>query len=253
MKQILQYGCLTLGILCMVYYLGIGLYAGFTTSFSPIWLVGGAVFLLLWRALVYQEAHPGTMLRYVTGAAFVLILAGAAAAVAVGSRIVSEMGKEPDPGLDYVIVLGAQVRGTSPSRALRKRLDRALDYAKENPGTKFILSGGKGPDEGISEAQCMYNYLTERGMDRERLFLEDRSTSTRENLRYSDQVYSLKDQKVGILSNNFHIYRALLLAQKEGYRQAQGIPAPADPGMQPHNVLREICAVLAEYVRQGVD
>lgn len=252
MKTILQTGCLVLAILCIGYYGAIVLYAGWNTSFSWIWLLGSALLLFLWRALIYQAAHPKTWLRYVTGLLGALVILGALLIAVIGSRVVGAMMRRPEQGLEYVIVLGAQVRGTSPSRALRKRLDRAVEYAQENPETIFVLSGGQGPDEEISEAACMYNYMTDKGIDPERLLLEDRSTSTRENLRFSDELYQLKDHTVGVLSNNFHIYRAMAFARSEGYGQVCAIPAPADIGMQPHNMLREICGVIVELIRGGI-
>lgn len=249
MKNLLQTGCLVLAILCILYYAAIVVYAGLNTSFSWIWIFGAVLFLFLWRLLVYQSTHPGSRLRYVIITVGVLVAIGVAAAAVIGSRIVGAMVSRPEPDMEYVVVLGAQVRGTAPSRALRKRLDRAVSYAEDNPQAVFILSGGQGPDEGISEAQCMYNYMVEKGVPAKRLLLEERSTSTKENLQFSNELYDIKEKKVGIISNNFHIYRALGLAEKEGYTKLCGIPAASDIGMQPHNILREICCVLVEIVR----
>ncbi len=249
MRNYLQTGCLILGILCFFYYIAIVVYAGFHTSISWIWILGGALFLFLWRGFIYQSLHPESKLRLVMIALGVLIFIGILVITVVGSRIIGAMTSSPREDLDYVIVLGAQVRGTVPSRALRRRLDRAVEYAEANQDTIFVLSGGQGPDEGISEAECMYRYMTKKGVDPSRLLLEDRSTSTRENLKFSAKLYGLKENSVGILSNNFHVYRAMLLANQEGYQEAEGIPASADLGMQPHNILREVCCVLLETLR----
>jgi uncharacterized SAM-binding protein YcdF (DUF218 family) len=89
----------------------------------------------------------------------------------------------------------------------------------------------------------MYQYLTEQGLFPDRILLEDQSTTTRENLQNSDRLYHLADHQVGILSNNFHIYRALKQARESGYQFVSGIPATADLYMQPHNILREILAL----------
>lgn len=245
MRGYLQTGCLILSILCFFYYLGIVVYSGFHTSISWIWLLGGGLFLFLWRAIMYQRAHPDTALRFVTAALLGLLAAGIVVILVIGSRVIGGMVEKAEQRLDYVIVLGARVKGTSPSRALRRRLDRAVQYAEENPETVFVLSGGQGPDEGISEAECMYRYLTQSGVDEKRLLLEDKSTSTKENLQFSDEMYGLKEKSVGVLSNDFHIYRAVQFAKNQGYRDVFGIPASADPVMQPHNILREICCLLA--------
>ncbi len=239
-------GCLILGILFLFYYVLIGCYAGFRTSLSWLWALGGVFFLLLGRAFVCQAGHP--KLAYVTGAGLALAAVGLAVVLILGSRVVSAMHIQPEENLPYVIVLGAQVRGTRPSRALRMRMDAALTYARENPQTVFILSGGQGPDEEITEAQCMYDYMTAQGLEADRLLLEDRSTSTEENLKFSDALYRLRDSRVGVLSNSFHLYRALALAKHAGYRHVSGLPAPSDFWMQPHNVLREVCGLLAAAV-----
>ncbi len=281
MRHALETGCLISGILCLFYYTGIVLYAGITTSFAWSWLCGGAALIVLRIVLWYQKQHPHLWLRCLTGAASVLIMVTFVVILVVGSRIVGAMHTVPQESLDYVIVLGAQVRGTSPSLSLKKRLERAAEYAEENPGTIFILSGGQGPDEGISEAECMYQYLVAAGVPEDRLIKEDASTSTRENLTFSaeiirglaadkeqsmpdmaaDEEQSVPDMakdeeqsvpdtdadvgiSVAILSNNFHIYRALLLAEQIGFTNASGIPADSVWFMQPHNILREICAVL---------
>ena len=93
--------------------------------------------------------------------------------------------------LDYIIVLGAHVDGTRMTLALLERTRRALLYLEENPGTRAVLSGGMGDGERISEAEAMYRYLTEHGIDGGRLIREERSTNTKENLDYSLELIGL--------------------------------------------------------------
>ncbi len=253
MRHCLQTGCLVLGILCFLYYIGITAYAGIRTSLSWLWILGGLYFLLLWRLQVRAAANPrAAVLRYAVRGMFALLIAGLVVLLLLGSRIVAGMHEQPEADLDYVIVLGAQVRGKRPSRALRRRLERAAEYARENPDTVLILSGGQGPDEGISEAECMRRYLTEQGIEEKRLLLEDKSTTTRENLRFSAKLLDKEEDRVGIVTNNFHICRALMVARRQGYRHISGIPASAVPGMQLHNILREACGLLAEHVRAAL-
>lgn len=159
------------------------------------------------------------------------------------------------PGLDVIIVLGAHVRGTAPSKSLRLRLERAKAYLDTNPETIAVLSGGRGEGELISEAFCMKEYLLKKGIAEERLLLEDRSTSTVENLRYSVRVLRKKTGqnllgcKVGLVSNNFHIYRAVELAKKLGFQNVVGIPAKADLKRQPQYMTREYLAIVAAKLR----
>ena len=87
-----------------------------------------------------------------------------------------------------MIVLGCGVNGDRPSLMLTERLDAAYDYLNTHEEVVGILSGGQGKGENISEAECMYRYLTEKGIAKERLYKEERSTSTRENLLYSTGI-----------------------------------------------------------------
>lgn len=120
------------------------------------------------------------------------------------------------PANTNVVVLGCSVKGTRPSTVLKERLDRAYEYLLENPEAICVLSGGQGSGEDISEAECMYHYLTEKGIGAERLLLEDQSTTTEENLRFSMQL--LGDQgiegAITIVTSEFHEYRANQVAER---------------------------------------
>ena len=126
--------------------------------------------------------------------------------------------------LEYIIVLGAHVQGTRLTLALLERTRRALQYLEENPETKAVLSGGQGEGEDISEAQAMCNYLVEHGIDRERLILEGRSTSTTENLKFSLEIIGL-DHSVGVVTNNFHVFRGTAIGKKCGCKEIYPIPS----------------------------
>lgn len=117
-----------------------------------------------------------------------------------------------------VIVLGCKVNGERASLMLIERLEAAYDYLIENMDSVCILSGGQGTDEDITEAECMYRYLTNKGIDPERLYREERSTSTKENLIYSKDIldsYHL-NKNIAIVTNEFHEYRAGNIAESLG-------------------------------------
>ena len=143
---------------------------------------------------------------------------------------------------DYLIVLGCQVRGTVPSRMLRQRLDAAAAYLDTNADTHCIVTGGKGNGENLSEAQCMYNYLTAAGIDPSRITMEDQATSTIENLRYSLELME-PGKEIAIVSSEFHLYRAGQMAQSLGL-EPHLIPASTEyPLLLTSFSLREIFAV----------
>lgn len=257
------------GILCLFYFLVLFVKR---VDFAVIWLLAAVFFLVIGGYMAYRACHPeGFRLPAVFAAAVGIILAiGLAVFAVVESNIIKAMFTKPEPDLEYVIVLGAQVKGEVPSKALRKRLQAAEKYLRENPQTKAVLSGGKGDGEDISEAECMYRYLSAAGIGDERLLLEDRSTTTMENLRFSagvidgDQKNSVSEDagtkekspamesRVGLLSNNFHVYRAMLLGKKMGYRDLYGIAAGSDYKLQIHYMVREFFALVKEKMMGNI-
>ncbi len=246
-----------LGILCFAYFAILWIKR---VDFCVIWLLAAVFFAAVGGYLLYCGKYPdGYRLPVALTIAFgVLTAAGLALFLIAEGLILRTMLEKPQKDLDYIIVLGAQVRGTAPSRALLRRLEKAEKYLKENPETLAVLSGGQGDGEDITEAQCMYDYLTAHGIEKERLIKEDRSTSTQENLNFSAAVMgeyfaahspdSVKEMRVGILSNNFHVYRAKLLAEKEGYTNISGIPAASDWRLQIHYLVREFFALMKEKI-----
>ena len=114
-----------------------------------------------------------------------------------------------------MVILGCQVKPWGPSVLLQDRLDKALDYLADHPDLIVVVSGGQGPDEHISEAQCMYDYLTAHGVPAENILLEDRSHNTAENLRYTVELLAEAgyDGSAGVVvvSNGFHLTRVRML------------------------------------------
>ena len=238
----------TLAGVCLLYYLCITAYAGIRLDAGWLWLA--AALMLAGTGRLWSLAARGTVpgiWRNLTGVFWM------GAAIALGvllCLIFSHIRDDTQQDLDYVIILGAQVKKTVPSRSLRRRLEKALDYAQKHPDTRLILSGGQGSGEDISEAQCMNVWLQEHGLSSDRLILEDRSTSTYENLVFSDRMTGCGAASCGLVSNNFHIYRALKIAQDCGFKQAVGLAARSEPVLQAHYILRECAAIGYMYIRR---
>lgn len=144
--------------------------------------------------------------------------------VVVECLIVSGQKSDAEPGADYVMVLGAGLRGETPSLILSKRMDAALGYLRENPETRAVLSGGQGESEDIAEAEAMRRYLEGNGIAGERLIIEDQSTNTAENIRFSKELTE-DGASVVIVTSEFHLYRARSIAKKNGL-DATALPAP---------------------------
>lgn len=217
------------------------------SAFFVVWYALGAALLVAaqvvrtgaWRLLPASVLRRGAALL----ASLVLVLA-----VTQGLAL-GQLGACGEPDLDYVVVLGAQIYGDgSPSPVLRYRLNAALDYLRDNPRTKVVVSGGQGPNEPYPEARGMAAYLQEHGIAEERIIREPRSVNTLQNITYSQALMEGADPRVGIVTNNFHVYRATRIARKAGLRDACGIAAYSTPWFLPNNLLREGMGLVKDWV-----
>lgn len=147
------------------------------------------------------------------------------------------------------IVLGCRVYGERPSIMLQERIDAAYEYLQENEEAYCILSGGKGIRENISEAECMYRGLVAKGIDENRLYKEEKSTSTRENLLYSYEIIKQQNwsRTLAIVTSEFHEYRAGKIATSLGL-ESTSIPARTKWWLFPTYYVRELYGILYEWV-----
>jgi len=126
---------------------------------------------------------------------------------------------------DYIIVLGAGVNGSVPSLSMVNRMTPTIDYLQSHPDCVAILTGGQGEGENLSEAQAMFDYLTARGIAPEQLIMEDKATSTEENLKFSFEIIGseLEDSTIAVVSSEYHLHRAKTMAKLLGV-EVYGIP-----------------------------
>lgn len=120
-----------------------------------------------------------------------------------------------DPQPEVMVIFGCQMRKDGPSILLKDRLDTALTYWEEHPDIKIVVTGGKGDDEHVSEAQGMYDYLTAHGVDGESIYMEDKSRNTWQNVNYTFALmeregWNLTDD-VLLVSSGFHLARIEML------------------------------------------
>lgn len=148
-----------------------------------------------------------------------------------------------------VIVLGAGIRGETPSYLLSQRLDKSYEYYLKNPNVTIIVSGGQGTQENISEALAMERYLISRGVPQNKIIKEDKSTSTKENFESSKEILdrNFKNYTVAYITNDFHIYRAGLMAKSAGLNPKH-IGADTNRQVVIPCYLREILAVIYKWV-----
>lgn len=122
-------------------------------------------------------------------------------------------------GDETAIVLGCQVYGETASRPLRARANKGAEYLKESENAVAILCGGQGNGESISEAECIKRIMLENGIDENRLYLEDKSTSTEENIKFASEIISQNklSTDVVIISSDYHCERAKMIAKRNGF------------------------------------
>ena len=272
---------LILAFICIIYYGICATYAGAGSSFIFVWLIFAAFFAIIfeirWMTIKGIMNVPVAVTRLIIG----MIAAGGIFFAAIEGLIISDMVKEPDNNCEYIIVLGCQVRGTRITKSLRKRLDKTIEYMHEvqaddmtgksginnedsifnnennkaekegnkiTKNIKIIVSGGQGNGEDISEAQAMYDYLLQNGLPADIIIKEDKSTNTEENFRFSEKFIEDKSAKIGIVTNNFHIYRAKKLAHAKGLDNITGIPASSDNVLFINYMVRESIGIVKDYL-----
>lgn len=144
-----------------------------------------------------------------------------------------------------VVVLGAGLRGDQPSRILRERLDAAYDHLLTHPDAACVLSGGQGDDEWCTEASAMKTYLVNRGIDETRLYLEENSTSTNENLEFSRQLIENEglSMSVAVVTQEFHQCRAQAFAKKHGFTDVSAITAHTQWDLFPSYWIRDFAGL----------
>ena len=217
---------------------------GSGTGFWIIWEMIG-VFFFIWAILLQKKFFDSRRtLKIIFHSMIIVVLA---VITMLGGMITTEFKSKGHQNLDYIIVLGAQVRENGPSVVLQYRLDAAIEYLNKNPDTICIVSGGQGVNEPFSEAEGMAKYLLENGIEMKRILLEDKSRNTVENIQNSKDLMGESYNGVGIITNNFHVFRAVQIAKTQGLKGVSGIAADSNALYLPNNVLRECCGILKDW------
>ena len=244
MKRGLSLFYLVTGTACIGYYFVLWHASRLGLSMSGMWPVLGAV-LILCGILCKSTLIP----RWVHIAWRVLLCLGLAVVLALECLVISGLHATAPAGMDYLIVLGARVDPDGPSPALNRRLNCLMAVLDDHPDATIIASGGQGADEPMSEAQCIRDELIRRGVDPARIVMEDSSTATVENLRNSMALMKDPAAKVGIITNNYHVWRATHLAQKLGLVNAHGIAAEYTGHTKFHYMIREAICIVVDFLR----
>ncbi len=236
--------------LCLGYYIFAASYAGIASAFLSFWLLAavGFVILMILCILHKKKAIFNLIPKWLKIGIVVIFIIGVAVFITMECLIVSKMNSKADEKADYVVVLGAQVRGERITKSLAKRLDAAYAYLAENDDAKVVCTGGQGNGEDITEAFAEKRYLMEKGIDESRIIMEDKSTSTYENLKFALDIIDDENADIAIVTNNFHVYRAVMLGKHVGFKNVQGIAAESDNRLLLNYMVREGLALFKEII-----
>ncbi len=241
---------LALMLACIIYTVIIYNVGSGTFSFI-IWLVGAAFF-----GAAYFFAGNGRWQRVpiaLRGTMYgIIILAIIVMMICMGAML-KHFKDKGDPGLDYIVVLGAQMRNNDPSVVFKYRLDAAYEYLVENPETICIVSGGKGRNETVSEGDGGKQYLVSKGIASERIIAETQAMDTVENVVNSFEIINRSvnadEIKIGIVTNNYHVFHGVHLAMNLTSNDVCGIAAYTIPLYLPNNMVRECFGILRDFTK----
>ncbi|MBQ4563972.1 MAG: YdcF family protein [Lachnospiraceae bacterium] len=236
---------------CLIYFAVLVALAGISSPFAWFWPVMAVLFGLLYGfiTLIKRGVIRLKLPLWLKAGFWTTTAIAGALVLLIEAMVLFGMFSQASPDdLDYLIVLGTYVDGDQPSESLAHRLDKAIEYMEMNEKVVAIVTGGKGTADQPSEAYVMANYLLDHGIKYDRIMLEEKATSTRENLIFSYELIGDKDATVGIVTNSFHVYRAMALADKLDFDGAVGIAAPSDKLLLPSYMAREFFVIIKEKI-----
>ena len=240
-----------IGILLILYYLMLKMMFGFV-AFSNVFCMLGIILLIYgYVELKFNIDIWGRIPKIYRIIITTLFTIGLVIFIGVESIIIYNGHHHDTEKPDYLVVLGAGLRGRSISASLLYRLETALDFHDMYPDVKIVVSGGQGKGEDMTEALAMRNFLVDNGVDPSLIIMEDKSTNTYENFLYSKNVLEeetvKEDFTITIISNNFHMYRAKFLAKEVGFN-THGYPAPSHKASALVFYVREFFGVIKAYI-----
>lgn len=236
------------GGLLVLYWLLSTCFVG-TVGFTNL-LCGVGILLILLGVLERRFGGNPAVLR-VKKVLLPLAAAGIAGFLVLEGLILAGAARKDEAPADYILVLGAGLRGEEMSLTLLMRMETAVACEQ---GEVIAVSGGQGRNEDIPEAEAMGDYLLSQGIPADRILREDQSTSTMENLVYSralieaDSGKDISELRVKIVTSDFHCCRALMLARRAGYTQASGYGAPTPGWVMPSSCIREAFALVKSFL-----
>jgi len=211
---------------------------------QPLTLLFGAAVAFCGFICAYRHFCPK---------AIAVIISAAVIAVSVFLPFLIIFGSvDTDTGdEDVIIILGAGIIGRQLGKDLKIRLDRTLEYFRRNPDAVIVVTGGQGRYEDITEAQAMYEYLTENGVPDGNIICEDRATNTFENFSFSKALIEERfgtDYSAAFITNDYHVFRASVIAKYCGFNGIRHVCGKTPALMIIPRTLREMLGLAKHFI-----
>ena len=250
-----RYIDLILGIILILYSVSINLIFGKIT-FSEVFLLIGVLCIIYHfiknRLMILISKNK--ILKTGFNVVRFLVSIGLIIFVIIEATIII-FPKQNNSYSNYVVILGAGVKGETPSLTLVQRLEKAIEYVRDQKNeVKIVVSGGQGPDENISEAEAMKRYLVKNGINERKILMEDKSRDTRENLQFSKEIIEKNSNKsieyisVKIITSDFHAFRSNLIAKNFDYGDRSFLTNKTLPALLPVMYTREFFAIIKYFL-----
>ena len=246
---------LMIAMVFLVYGTVVIMHLGTSNWFNFIWFIGAGVLIVL-SFLFSRDLGMPLVLRIFLG---LIILVCVSNFGIFTYHMINAMNSQTEYDAKWVIVLGAKVNGTEPSREFRERISKAAEYVRladaddglnKKEWPKVIATGGQGDDEGAAEGEVCAKVIKTFGISSDRILIDNQSTTTLENFGYAKALIETSGgystDKVVIVTSGFHLYRAMQLAKKEGFNNVTCCGSTGLISLLPHYIAREYAAYIKE-------
>ena len=230
----------------------------FGLTFGTVFIMAVGMFIAFF-GLTYAKVSDAKIDRLLLRSRLFLLgglLIGVISFVWIETLVLQAARSDSVVNAKYAVVLGAGLRGDQPSQTLKNRLDKGVEYLRENPEAKIVAAGGVGAAATLSEAEVMKRYLTAQGIAETRVLLEDKSRTTDENLKFTKALIIAREgmpaHSIAVITSDYHLYRAKQIAGKY-YPQVQGLAAESALMLKINYAIREYFAVIKFWLQEEMN
>lgn len=250
LKKRFYYILIFLGMLGILDAILASIYTGINVGTLFPGIVGGIIIIYVYIKLWIRRGKPVIQNSLVRNLVCILVILSILSFVFVEALIVYGSSSQEDVEADFLVILGAGLRGGDITLVLQERLLKGIEYLEKYPDSKVVVTGGKGFGESITEAEAMEGYLVSKGIEPQRIVKEDKATSTMENFVFSkeilQQVMKAKENRIVVITNDFHMMRAKLLARRVGF-EPYGITCNTPISVRANCYIREYFAFIKSF------